>query len=67
MYYSVKLIGLHDQELVIHMCRDQHGDMVEVNSTGGTPVILTREQFERMVTWVNQRFDALGQVVRTVH
>jgi coproporphyrinogen III oxidase-like Fe-S oxidoreductase len=64
---TVKLRGMHNEELLIHMCRPVDADMVEFHIAGGSPVIFNKEQFDSMVAWVNQQFEILGKEVRTVH
>ena len=69
VYNIAKFVGLEQEQLMVHMCRPMtdNKDMVEFHTVGGSPVVLTREQFDGLVKWVNSQFDELGQVVRLVH
>jgi hypothetical protein len=70
MYPTVKLIGLRNAELLVHLHRQDevNADMVELYHPGGDPVSLNREQFDSMVAWVHQQFDVLAQKgAPTVH
>jgi hypothetical protein len=62
MYGRVKLRGLRNDELLIHIHRqdDHNCDMVEFYMPGD-PVSLTKEQFDSMAAWVNHEFEILAQ------
>lgn len=68
-YPVVAIRGLEGEQLIVHMCHPlaSDEDMVEVHTAGGTCVVLTRQQFNQMVDWVNNQFDVLSKVVRTIH
>jgi hypothetical protein len=41
--------------------------MVEFQTYSGQSVVVSREQFAALAAWVNQQFECLAAVVRTVH
>ena len=64
-YQITKFRGIGGEELVVHMCCPSGKNMVEVWTTGAT--VLSKEQFEQMIAWVNQQFEILSKEVHTIH
>lgn len=60
IYQIRRLLGVDGEELVIHMVLSKHGDAVELFVGGGTPVVITRHQFEMMTLWVHGQFEELA-------
>ena len=68
MYPMQRFTG-HDGQLIAHPCfvPSMNKDMIELWPIGEPSVVLTQEEFQRMVNWVNAQFEALAKQVHVVH
>jgi hypothetical protein len=70
MYLTEKFPGIEGQGLAAHPCRAMAAPehiSIEFWTPGGEPVVLSREQFQQLVTWVERQFEILGKQPRIVH
>ena len=67
MYNTKKFQGLEGRDVLIHMCRDfsDGKNMVEFHTA--TCAVLTRQQFEQMVEWIESQFETLAKRVTVIH
>lgn len=65
-YPITSFTGLEDRAISVHLCRPfvEDRDMVELATDG--VVVLSEEEFERMVEWVRGHFARLSKKVRVV-
>jgi hypothetical protein len=70
-YKTAKFTGIEDEglELTVHMCMGDGSGAVEFFTPGGTPVVIDKRQFERLIAWVQGQFEILSNSTnaQTVH